>query len=427
MTLTQRPIQAESLPAALAALGSYETPLNGRIRAVFTRQTLGPWTYYIGQCVLAGGAGPNSAEVYKNFAFVSMGVDQRTIKSLLADLAVDGIRMPHGLPSIRIPHGIQNWEEDIIPSHAGHSKLAFRRFTVSIESNAFFPDAQLIDYELPYRPSATAYVKEFLSFEAFHDVNDGRRGQFIIDIPDRRGAIRCAGNILSINTPTIPLRLTGTLDGAVVDLRDSNVFEYDDKTPHDLDLWLLTADSEIVDFLSTSYWPHQYERAVAEQERGERYAELVRQGESELCEFKEWIDLHHEKASDLEKTVCALSNQKGGTMFIGVTDEGDIVGIASKVARRGEDPASAIAAYAASIRNRLSEALKDNQCFGLAVESVSGTSLIVVAVQKSRDINFIVRSEHSKIAFIRHGATSMKLTPPEMKAMIETELAQRRT
>jgi len=426
MTFTQRPIQAENLPSALAALGCYEMPLNGCLRAVFTRQTLGPWTYYIGQCVLAGSVGPDFAEVYRNFAFVSMGVNQRTIKSLLADLAVEGIFMSQGLPSIRIPDGIENWQEDIIPSHAGFSRLAFRRFAISIESSAFFPDAQLMDYELPYRPSAAGYVKEFMSFKQFHDVNDGRRGQFTIELPDRRGAIRYAGGLLSIKDPTVPLRLTGTLDGATVDLRNHDVSEYDDTGSHELDLWLLTKDSELVDFLSTSYWPHKYEKAEPESERAERHAELIRQGESQICEFKEWIDLHHDKASDLEKTVCAFSNQEGGTLFIGVTDEGDIVGLAGNVTRRGEEPAVAIAAYAEAVRKRLRETLKDNQCFDLSVESVEGTSLIVVIVRKSHDINFIVKSEHSKTAFIRHGATSMKLTPPEMKAMMEVESARRR-
>jgi hypothetical protein len=61
MPLTHWPVQSNDLPAALTALGVYETPLNGCIRAVFTRQPQGAWKYYIGQCVLAGGVGPDEA------------------------------------------------------------------------------------------------------------------------------------------------------------------------------------------------------------------------------------------------------------------------------------------------------------------------------------------------------------------------------
>lgn len=147
---------------------------------------------------------------------------------------------------------------------------------------------------------------------------------------------------------------------------------------------------------------------------------------SEFCEFKPYIDLQHEKAADLEKAVCAFSNQRGGTMFIGVTKDADIDGFAGDVARGGKEVAPAIATYTDEIRKRLREALKDTQCFDLNVESVAGTSVIVVTVEKSGVINFAVKFQHKGTAFIRHGATSMKLTPSEIQAMIEARIAQRR-
>jgi hypothetical protein len=75
------------------------------------------------------------------------------------------------------------------------------------------------------------------------------------------------------------------------------------------------------------------------------------------------------------------------------------------------------------VRTHLREALKDNQCFEVTVARVADTPLVVVTADKSRDINFVIKT---KVAYIRHGGTSMKLTPQEMKVMIEASLSQQR-
>jgi hypothetical protein len=67
-------------------------------------------------------------------------------------------------------------------------------------------------HTLPYRPSAADYVKEFLGFKAFHDANDGRKGEFTIEVPDSLGAIRFAGGLIN---PAVPLRLVGTIKGEI--------------------------------------------------------------------------------------------------------------------------------------------------------------------------------------------------------------------
>jgi predicted HTH transcriptional regulator len=113
----------------------------------------------------------------------------------------------------------------------------------------------------------------------------------------------------------------------------------------------------------------------------------------------------------LEKTVCAFSNQRGGTLFIGVCDDGDIEGLAGDLARRGE------AVDADDVRKRLRETLKDNQCFSLGVAKVADTQLVIVTVATSPDVNFLVKT---RTAYIRHGGSSMKLTAQELKAMIQS-------
>jgi predicted HTH transcriptional regulator len=86
----------------------------------------------------------------------------------------------------------------------------------------------------------------------------------------------------------------------------------------------------------------------------------------------------------------------------------------------------AVVGYEKGIRERLQESLKDNQCYTLQTERIGGETVIVLTVTKSPNINFVLKGPHANIAFIRHGATSMKLTPTEMEALVSARLAQHR-
>ncbi len=250
------------------------------------------------------------------------------------------------------------------------------------------------------------------------------RGEFTIDIPDPRGAISLHGGRLSIVNAFVPLRLTGQIDGKPFDLRNGDETEIDDKNIRSVELWLLAKGSDLVDYLSTTHWPYKYEVTPQEAAQEQKLFELIRCGESELCEFKPYIDLTNQKALEIEKTVCAFSNQNGGTLFIGVNDEGEIVGLAKELSRHGrkkgqnqrQDLNALITGYEKEVRARLRESLKDNQCCASRVATVSGTQLIVVEVQRSADVNCLVRSEIAQIAFIRRGATNAKMSPAEIQA-----------
>lgn len=242
-------------------------------------------------------------------------------------------------------------------------------------------------------------------------------------MPDRRGAISFAHGRIAITEATVPLRLVGEVSGKVIDLAGDADATIDDKVITDMELWLLTKGNALIDYISTTHWPYRYAATPQEAAREEGLLTLILGGESEVCEFKPSVDLANDKASQLEKTVCAFSNQKGGTLFVGVSKEGDIDGVAGHAVRRGVDADAAIAAYAQAVRMHLREALKDNQCFEVNVARVAGTLLVVVTVIKSLEINFLVKT---KASYIRHGGTSMKLTPQEVKSMIEASLSQRR-
>ena len=49
---------------------------------------------------------------------------------------------------------------------------------------------------------------------------------------------------------------------------------------------------------------------------------LIKQGESGQLEFKEVV-----RKEEIAKTLCAFLNAEGGTLLIGVQDDGKIIGI----------------------------------------------------------------------------------------------------
>jgi hypothetical protein len=199
MTITQRYFfKPDDLQRALLALDMFETPVDGYIRAVYTRQQDVPWKYCIGVCVLGQVAGDDLREVYTTFAFISQTLRGVTVRNLLESLTGDtGIRVAPDLPPLHLTASPSNWREEIVPSHATASSLPAWRFKISLEANAVFANDQLIDFSLPYRPSADRYVKEFLRMKP-QDSIDGQRGEFTIEVPERRGAIRMSDGRLSI-------------------------------------------------------------------------------------------------------------------------------------------------------------------------------------------------------------------------------------
>ena len=56
----------------------------------------------------------------------------------------------------------------------------------------------------------------------------------------------------------------------------------------------------------------------------EELKQIIQQGEGYNIEFKQSIP---SKVSDIAKELCAYANANGGTIFVGVSDKGEIVGV----------------------------------------------------------------------------------------------------
>ncbi len=63
-----------------------------------------------------------------------------------------------------------------------------------------------------------------------------------------------------------------------VDVRNDTTAEYDENTVREVELWLMTSDSDVVDYRSSTSWPYKYQVPQQEADRERRLAETIGRG-----------------------------------------------------------------------------------------------------------------------------------------------------
>lgn len=409
-------LRREQLQDFFGVTTNGDSPTRWYVSAVYTRQTDSAWFFYTGQCAVATDGLVDCVEIYSNFAFVRKIISEATGLHIVERLLADGVSIHPELPPIKLSPANANFSEVVVPSHLIPSALPLRYFSARAEPNAFFNEEVLVDYVLPFQMSSSAYLKTFMGLDFFRGAGDGGKGEVAILVTETRGAIRLESDRVSIVNHNSDVRLVGHINGGIVDIRNGGSAAIDGKIIRDIELFLITKSGELIDYVSSTAWPYMFKPTIQEIIKSEKFFELISLGESEICEFKPYIDLGHEKAIELAKTVCAFSNHKGGTLFVGVNKEGDVIGLAKHLIKGGGNIEQNCIAYEKKLCAHLREMLADTQCFSSQVSTVAGMLLVVVEVVPSEKVNYLIRDEQAQIAYVRHGATSTKMSPQEIIA-----------
>jgi hypothetical protein len=117
------------------------------------------------------------------------------------------------------------------------------------------------------------------------------------------------------------------------------------------------------------------------------FSEDVAAGESETVEFKPLINLDRTdlKSYELLKVVCAFANAGGGRLYLGVSDDAEVVGVERDMYRLkptlGEGPAEQLRTkYVASLRRMVNEGISPAAVTDYAWVEHSGHSVLQVSV-----------------------------------------------
>lgn len=121
---------------------------------------------------------------------------------------------------------------------------------------------------------------------------------------------------------------------------------------------------------------------------------LIAQGEGNTTEFKRAMP------SDLGREICAFANASGGVVFLGVTDGGEVVGVADHNKLRSQ---------VQSIARSAEPPIK------LESASVGGVLCVTVPAQHNKPYSFGGKF------FVREGASSQQLSREEIRELFYTE------
>jgi hypothetical protein len=130
-------------------------------------------------------------------------------------------------------------------------------------------------------------------------------------------------------------------------------------------------------------------------------AKDLREGESDIREFKPFISPFDAKESEVVRTVVAFANTGGGRLIIGVNDEGIPMGLA-EARRQMKDNRSPIGSQLARIKKLIRESTKPVPEISCSQVDVHGQPVVVIDVPKSAG----VCSTQDNRVYVRKGATS---------------------
>lgn len=239
-------------------------------------------------------------------------------------------------------------ERDLISSDGEQDSVgwAHHAFRASLMNSGSYPHGPLIAPGLPAFPSAMHAARSFFGVDLDH--NSGRQGTMNILIPHYGARITKVGfqkkplrlkiGVEAGASPLGDLILKGWYTHARKDanleslnLKTSNAFKVSGK-PGGFAFWLLHKKTgEIVDERNDIYGGRPKFGEDAEDAHSPASVRaMLRAGEGETVEYKQ-ADAKKEQepfdTRDIAKEIVAFSNHQGGIIFLGVSDDCDVIGL----------------------------------------------------------------------------------------------------
>lgn len=349
--------------------------------------------------------------IYPQYSYFVRKLEFNSYESLIEAVSKEGIFIDRDYPMIRAITST-DWREELVPSSQSMEEWPKRRIKVQVEEDVPNWNQQLIAYGLPFFKSAEQLINELTSLPEYYVTNNSDRGELIIDVTDKRGKINIKDGKLSCEGYcTAGIVGYFTIDGNKQSVISSSGESIDWSTEQiqQYELFLVTENNEVIDFQSENAINVGILKGANLDKYVQEVEKAIDSGEGEVVEFKSDIDLKNlgSKVIDLEKTVCALSNHKGGKLILGVNDDGEVKGLTSRLQKQYKNEVNG---YIADIQKRLTETLTSNDCFEIKALEVRGHAIVIVEISKSKDCNAF---SADNTVYIRRGASSRKASPSE--------------
>lgn len=193
----------------------------------------------------------------------------------------------------------------------------------------------------------------------------------------------------------------------------------------ELSVYLIDQNAELHDFFEETRYRTTWGRSVLNPQMamsGRDWLGVIAQGEGMTTEFKEWVpaDASHNKSHELIKAVVAFANMKGGTIFIGVDDNGEITGIQRELRKQyaqgsARDLTTMLQVYQRELRGMIRNSVAPDVNLEFKQYDSGGHIVLGVRVTGNRTSPYYV--VQSNDVYIRRGASNRKPLPQEQKEL----------
>ena len=194
----------------------------------------------------------------------------------------------------------------------------------------------------------------------------------------------------------------------------------------EFELYLHGENGFCFDWLSETQYgrtrPHSVLRPPSEDRPGvEALATALDTGETEQVEFKEWIptDRMKAKSSELLRVVCAFANTRGGSIYVGVTDDLHVVGCAGPLKGLGATlklpVESSKIEYSRNVVQTVSQGISPSIAVSVEWIAHAGLDVLRIDVPASLAIHHVVENRET---YVRRGASCAKATAADIERML---------
>lgn len=377
--------------------------------------------------------------VYDN---VSLFREMWNHKKLLEELArMEQGRLPWGPFPFKSAEN-QQWRKEQLPLKNDYMSSAGYMLSTTFVDNAYLPGEILVRAGQPYYSNTEEAVKDCIDLVQYHGNSDGRNGQIIFLFPE----VRAYFSDIHVDDDEIELHIDGTMVDSAEFLvsgawwsRDGihhfekNVSEgrANLTVPRDsdrLEYVLIDRMNRIYDYQSEYGDRHtglgRRLRSSVDDALTKLLAEALQHGEGERYEYKEFVappdkkkggKLQNEKFYEILKTVCAFSNNVGGSIFIGINDDCEVVGVRGGLARLKHEEATiaVVNEYSTAIKTGIRDFIVG--VHELSVEHVSVNSEAIVIVRVGKNPNMDTHIKDENVVYYRRGSNNTKIPPHDWR------------
>lgn len=353
---------------------------------------------------------------YKELLLIKKAIDLEDVKIIIEKLLSEELIFKEGSCRFHITH----MNKSFYPSN-DFFDWPGKLITLEGEKPNISWYQPLVEYSKPLFRDTYHAISKWVDLQPFHGDRDARLGGVLIFLPEYRAKINNIhyhdGKLsvkVDFNIPqfgeirckALITTSTGEERNMSADFKKDEVVFPVGSLPVNTYICLLTPEESILDYYEETPFRHSGRvRFIAKEGPAEisEIQALIRGGENDQVEFKERVEKDKTKR-DLVKTAVAFANTKGGTIFIGVNDNAEIIGIDSELQENENNESRVKDRYLNILRDNLKKAFK----FSLEFRKVTNRTILIIHVPESE---FKPCSTIDNEIFIRVGGTDRRPDP----------------